>query len=188
MPVNLQKGQKIDLTKNNPSLKRIIVGLGWDAAERFAANIDCDASAILCKNGKLTKKYDVVCFYNLKHKSRSVILLGDNLTGVGEGDDEQITVNFSKVPEVYDKIIFVVNIYECRSRGQHFGMIKNAYIRIVDEDTHNELCRYNLSESYGSMTAMIFGEVYRKDGEWKFNAIGQPTKDTSIEALSKKFK
>ena len=188
MPVNLQKGQKIDLTKNNPSLKRIIVGLGWDAAERFAANIDCDTSAILCKNGKLTKKDDVVCFYNLKHKSKAVIHIGDNLTGDGDGDDEQILIELSKVPDVYDKIVFVVNIYECRSRGQHFGMIKNAYIRIVDEDTHNELCRYNLSESYGSMTAMIFGEIYRKDGEWKFNAIGQPTKDTSLEALSKKFK
>ena len=188
MSVNLQKGQKIDLTKNNPSLKKIIVGLGWDAVRGFSAHIDCDASAILCKSGILVSKNDLVCYYNLKHKSKSVILSGDNLTGAGDGDDEQISVDFSKVPEVYDKIIFVVNIYECRARGQHFGMIENAFIRIVDADTNNELCKYNLSENCSNMTAMIFGEVYRKDGEWRFNAIGQPTKDASIEALSKKFK
>ncbi len=188
MSVSLRKGQKIDLTKNNSSLKKIIVGLGWDVAKEFSTNIDCDASAILCKNGKLVDKNDIVCYYKLKHKSKSVILSGDNLTGAGDGDDEQIIVDFSKVPEVYDKIIFVVNIYECRARGQHFGMIENAFIRIVDADTNNELCKYNLSENCSNMTAMIFGEVYRKDGEWRFNAIGQPTKDASIEALSKKFK
>ena len=114
--------------------------------------------------------------------------MGDNLTGEGDGDDEQILIDLSKVPEVYDKIVFVVNIYDCKSRDQHFGMIENAFIRIVDVDTHNELCRYNLSENYDTMTAMIFGEVYRKDNEWKFNAIGQGTKDHNIKSLAKKFK
>ena len=113
--------------------------------------------------------------------------MGDNLTGDGNGDDEQILIDLSKVPEIYDKIVFVANIYECLSRKQHFGMIENAFIRIVDVDTHTELCRYNLSENYDTMTAMIFGEVYRKDGEWKFNAIGQATKDLDIKALSKRF-
>ena len=188
MPVNLQKGQKIDLTKNNPSLKKIIVGLGWDAAEMDETNIDCDASAFLCRNGKLVKENDIVCYYNLKHKSKAVIHSGDNLTGDGEGDDEQIIVDFSKVSEDYDKIMFVVNIYECKTRKQHFGMISNAFIRIVDADTKIELCKYNLSENYDNKTAMIFGEVYRKDGEWKFNAVGQATEDTSIKSLAKRFK
>ena len=183
MSVNLQKDKEIDLTKNNPSLKRIVVGLSWDDAERFSENLYCDASAILCKNGKLTKKDDVVCFYNRKHKSKAVILIGDNLTG----DYVHILIDLSKVPEVYDKIVFVANIYECLSRKQHFGMMKNVFIRIVDVDTHNEICRYNLSENYDAMTAIIFGEVYWEDDKWKFNAICQPTKDTSIEALSKKF-
>ena len=176
MSINLQKGQKIDLTKNNPSLKKIIVGLGWDAAEMDEINIDCDASAFLCRNGKLVKENDIVCYYNLKHKSKAVIHSGDNLTGDGEGDDEQIIVDFSKVSEDYDKIMFVVNIYDCKTRKQHFGMISN------------ELCKYNLSENYDNKTAMIFGEVYRKDGEWKFNAVGQATEDTSIKSLAKRFK
>ncbi len=187
MSVNLQKGQKIDLTKNNTSLKRIIVGLGWDASNKSSANIDCDASAFLCRNGKLVKENDIVCYYHLEHKSKAVIHMGDNLTGDGDGDDEQILIDLSKMPEIYDKIVFVANIYECLSRKQHFGMIENAFIRIVDVDTHTELCRYNLSENYDTMTAMIFGEVYRKDGEWKFNAIGQATKDSSIKSLSKNF-
>lgn len=188
MSVSLQKGQKIDLTKNNPSLKKIIVGLGWDAAKGYAANIDCDASAFLCRDERLVKENDIVCYYRLNHKSNAVIHMGDNLTGNGDGDDEQIIVDLSKVPESYDKIVFVVNIYECKARDQHFGMIENAFIRIMDVDTHSELCRYNLSENYDTMTAMIFGEIYRKDGEWKFNAIGQGTQDHSIKSLAKRFK
>lgn len=187
MSINLQKGQKINLTKNNTSLKRIIVGLGWDTSNKPSANIDCDMSAFLCRNGKLVKENDIICYYHLEHKSKAVVHQGDNLTGAGDGDDEQILIDLSKVPGVYDKIVFVANIYECLSRKQHFGMIENAFIRIVDIDTHTKLCRYNLSENYDTMTAMIFGEVYRKDGEWKFNAIGQATKDPNIKTLSKRF-
>ena len=188
MPISLSKGQKVDLTKTNPGLTKVHIGLGWDEAKGYAANIDCDASAFLCRDGKLIKENDTVCYYRLNYKFNVVVHMGDNLMGDGDGDDEQIIVDFSKVLEFYDKIVFVVNIYECKARDQHFGMIENAFIRIVDVDTHNELCRYNLSENYDTMTAMIFGEIYRKDGEWKFNAIGQGTQDPSIKSLAKRFK
>jgi len=179
MAVSLQKGQKVSLTKDNAGLNKIIVGLGWDEVKKsrgfFAPkpqDIDCDASAILCIGGKVQNGADVIFFNNLTHGSGAVKHMGDNLTGAGEGDDEQITVELGKVPAQYDKIIFVVNIYQAKQRRQHFGMIQNCFIRIVDARNNSELCRYNLSENYDNMTAMIFGEVYRHNGEWKFNAIG----------------
>ena len=196
MSVNLQKGQKVDLTKGNPGLKRLIVGLGWDEAEKKVglfgrkkgADIDCDASALVCgAGGKLLDKDDIVYFGNLKHRTGAITHLGDNLTGEGEGDDEQLIVELNAIPESYEKIIFVVNIYKAFERNQHFGMIKNAFIRIVDADTKQELCKYNLSENYNNMTAMIFGEVYRYKGEWKFNAIGQPTQDKGLGELAARF-
>jgi len=204
MSVNLTKGQKVDLTKGNAGLKRIIVGLGWDEAQRAPgktgmlgglfggakanASIDCDATAFLCKaGGKVAGKEDIVYFGNLNHKSNSVIHMGDNLTGEGEGDDEQITVSLNMVPSEYEKLVFVVNIYQARERNQDFGMIENAFIRIVDADTNKELLKYNLSEKYDGMTAMIFGEVYRYENEWKFSAIGQATKDNSISELLKTY-
>lgn len=195
MAVNLTKGQKVSLVKSNgSSLKRAIVGLGWDQIEQrrgfFAPrvqDIDCDASAILCVGGKAVSTKDVVYFGSKRHSSGTVIHTGDNLTGEGEGDDEQIIVEFDRVPEQYDKIIFVVNIYQAMERKQHFGMIRNAFIRIVDQENNQELCRYNLSENYDGMSAMVFGEAYRKNGEWKFNAIGQATRDNSISELYKRF-
>ncbi len=196
MSVNLQKGQKVDLTKGNAGLKRLIVGLGWDEAEKKVgffgrkkgADIDCDASALVCgAGGKLLDKDDIVYFGNLKHRTGAITHLGDNLTGAGEGDDEQLIVELNAIPESYEKIIFVVNIYKAFERNQHFGMIKNAFIRIVDADTKQELCKYNLSENYNNMTAMIFGEVYRYKGEWKFNAIGQPTQDKGLGELAARF-
>ncbi len=114
--------------------------------------------------------------------------MGDNLTGDGEGDDEEIYVNLESIPKVYDKIIFVVNIYNSHERNQSFGMIKNAFIRIVDAENHTELCRYNLTENYEGMTAMVFGEIYLRNGQWKFNAIGQGTKDASIDELAARFR
>ncbi|MGN1119900.1 MAG: TerD family protein, partial [Oscillospiraceae bacterium] len=176
MSVNLQKGQKVDLTKGNAGLKTLIVGLGWDEAPRkfslFAKqeDIDCDASAMLinANTKKLMGAVDVVYFGNLTHRSGAVRHCGDNLTGAGDGDDEQIIVELNKVPQDFDKIVFVVNIYQANQRKQHFGMIKNAFIRVVDADSGKELCKYNLSENYDGMTAMIFGEVYRYNGEWKF--------------------
>lgn len=190
MSVNLQKGQRVSLTKEDGSaLRRVMVGLGWDvAANRGGPNIDCDASAILCgANGKITRKEDTVYFGNLKHPSQAVQHSGDNLTGKGEGDDEQIIVNLAELPGQYEKIVFVVNIYQAKERKQHFGMIKNAFIRIVDIETRGELLKYNLSENYDTMTAMIFGEIYRKDGQWKFSALGQPTQDTGLSGLIARY-
>ena len=200
MSVSLQKGQRVNLTKEHPGLKKVVVGLGWDAAERTkkkgilsslhnteGASIDCDASAILLKGGKICDSDDVVYYGNLSHESKSVRHLGDNLTGNGDGDDEQIRINLAKVPAEYDKVAIVVNIYKCKERHQDFGVIKNAFIRVVDEKSGEELCKYSLSENYSGMTAMIFGELYRDGNEWKFAASGQGTKDTSIKQLCRHF-
>ena len=195
MSVSLQKGQKVSLSKDNQGLAQVIVGLGWDEVKRkgglFSRKpqaIDCDASAILLKNGKLCGKEDLVYFGNLRHKSDAVMHQGDNLTGAGDGDDEQITVNLEKMPADVEKIVFVVNIYACTSRKQDFGLVQNAFIRLVDDASGKEICKYNLSENYAGKTAMVFAEVYKKDGEWKFNAIGQGTNDTSISELVNRYK
>lgn len=194
MSVSLQKGQKVSLSKENAGLSTILVGLGWDEIKKKGLfgtkkgdNIDCDASAILLKGGRLCDKDDIVYFGNLKHRSGAVTHLGDNLTGAGEGDDEQIVIDLSKVPEAYDKIVVVVNIYQAVQRKQQFGMIENAFIRIVDGRNNNEMFKYNLTENYNGMTAMIFGEVYKKDGEWKFGAIGQGTTDATLLDLTRRF-
>ena len=195
MAVNLKKGQKVELRKTTGGeLRRIMVGLGWDEVQRprglFAPkpqDIDCDASAFCCIGGHLMGVNDIVYFGNLTHKTGAVRHMGDNLTGAGAGDDEQILIDLSALPANYDKIIMVVNIYEARARNQHFGMIRNAFIRVCDGETNQELCRYNLSENYDNMTAMVFGEVYRYNGTWKFNAIGQATTDNSIGELAKRF-
>ncbi len=190
MGINLQKGQKIDLTKGGGGLRQVMVGLGWDEAEQprgfFAPKpqpIDCDASAILCgANGRIVGNDISQCcvyFGNLRHPSGAIVHQGDNLTGEGDGDDEQIMVNLPMVPSQVDKIVFVVNIYDARKRNQHFGLIRNAFIRLVDMDHHTEICRFNLSENYNNMTGLVVGEIYRKNGEWKFNAIGQPVQEAS---------
>ena len=149
--------------------------------------IDCDASAFVLRGGKLADKKDIVYFGNLKHYTGTVQHMGDNLTGAGEGDDEQIVVDLARVPAEYDRIVLVVNIYQAVQRRQHFGMIQNAFIRIVDARNNQEMCRYNLSENYDNMTAMIFGEVYRNNGEWKFNAIGQATTDPGLVELARRY-
>lgn len=195
MSVNLQKGQKVELRKNNGgSLRKVMVGLGWDEVQQkrgfFAPrpqDIDCDASAILCIGGHLVNVADLVFYNNLRHRSGAVRHMGDNLTGVGDGDDEQIMVDLTALPQEYDKIVFVVTIYQARERRQHFGLIRNCFIRICDAETGQELCKYNLSENYNNMTAMIFGELYRYNGSWKFNAIGQPTTDNAISEMAKRF-
>lgn len=198
MSVSLQKGQKVSLSKDNEGLSHVLVGLGWDEATKTGGglfgfmrgggqSIDCDASALLLTDGKLKNKGDIVFFGNLKHRSGTVQHMGDNLTGAGDGDDEQILIDLAKVPEQYDRIVMVVNIYQAAQRKQHFGMIRNAYIRIVDGRTNQEMCRYNLSDNYDGMTAMIFGEVYRHNGEWKFNAVGQATTDNGLQELTKRY-
>lgn len=195
MSVNLQKGQKVDLTKGNAGLKSLVVGLGWDEApKKFSLfskqeDIDCDASAILisANSGKLAGPIDVVYYGQLQHRSGAVRHCGDNLTGAGDGDDEQIIVELNRVPAEYSKIVFVVTIYQARERKQQFGMIRNAFIRVVDADTGAELCKYDLSENYEGKTAMIFGEVYRYNNEWKFGAIGEPTNDNGIADMAARF-
>lgn len=200
MSVSLQKGQKVSLSKDNAGLAKIIVGLGWDEVQQSSGGgllgalfgaapqaIDCDASALLLKNGRLVDKADIVYFGNLKHKSGTVVHQGDNLTGAGDGDDEQIVIDLSRVPAEYDKIVVVVNIYQAVQRRQHFGMIQNAFIRLVDARNNNEMCKYNLTDNYSGMTAMIFGEVYRHNGEWKFSAIGQGTNDPGLGELSRRY-
>lgn len=195
MSVNLQKGQKVNLRKDDGgALKRVMVGLGWDEVKQkrgfFAPkpqDIDCDASVFVCVNGHLMGTDDIVYFGNLTHKSSCIRHMGDNLTGAGDGDDEQIMVDLAAMPSQYDKLVVVVNIYQAAQRKQHFGMIENAFIRIVDADTNQEMCKYNLSENYDGMTAMIFGELYRYNGEWKFNAIGQGTHDNGLGELANRF-
>ena len=138
-------------------------------------------------NGKLIRKEDLVYFGNLNHMTGTVQHMGDNLTGAGDGDDEQIVIDLASMPAEYDRIVLVVNIYQALKRNQHFGLIENAFIRIVDQRTNQEICRYDLTENYSGMTAMIFGEVYRHNGEWKFNAIGQGTTDPGLGELAHRY-
>ena len=174
MGISLKKGQKVSLTKDNPGLKKLIVGLGWDT-NKFdtGGDFDLDSAAFLLgENGKVTSQSDFVFYGNLKHSSSSVIHMGDNRTGDGDGDDEQIAIDLSKVPENITRIIFTATIYEAEERRQNCGQISNAYIRIVDEDVNNEILKYDLGEDVSIETAAVFGELYKNNGEWKFNAIG----------------
>ena len=174
MPVSLQKGQKVSLTKGNPGLKKVVVGLGWDVNQfDTGGDFDLDAAAfMLTDTGKVSRQEDFVFFGNLKHPSGSVEHMGDNLTGAGDGDDEQIKVDLSRVPENITNIAFTVTIYEPEKRRQNFGQINNAFIRIYNEETGEEMLRYDLGEDFSIETAAVFGELYKNNGEWKFNAIG----------------
>ena len=174
MAVSLSKGQKVDLTKNNPGLSKLLVGLGWDTNKYDGGyDFDLDAAAFLLgPNGKVTNDGDFVFYNNLNHASGSVEHMGDNRTGAGEGDDEQIRIDLSKVPDTISKIDFTVTIYEADERRQNFGQVSNAYIHILDEANNIELIRYDLGEDFSVETAVVVGEIYRNAGEWKFNAIG----------------
>lgn len=174
MPINLSKGQKVDLTKGNPGLKNIMVGLGWDVnAFDSGSAFDLDTACfMLGENGKCPTEKEFVFYGNLVHPSESVKHLGDNLTGVGDGDDEQIQIDLSKIPQNISKIAFTVTIYDAEVRRQNFGQVSNSFIRIVDETTNTELIRYDLGEDFSIETAIVVGELYRHNGEWKFNAIG----------------
>ncbi|MDE7226331.1 MAG: TerD family protein [Ruminococcus sp.] len=174
MPISLKKGQKVSLTKNNPGLRNVVVGLGWDVnAFDTGGSFDLDTSAFLLgENGKVQSQGDFVFYGNLKHSSESVEHQGDNLTGEGDGDDEQIKIDLSKVPANIVKIAFTATIYEADERQQNFGQVNNAYIRIYNEENGEELIRYDLGEDFSIETAVVFGELYKHNGEWKFNAIG----------------
>ncbi|MDY8024840.1 TerD family protein [Paenibacillus polymyxa] len=193
--INLVKGQKIDLTKGNTGLTKVIAGLGWDPVQskgffgfKKQPNIDCDASAILLDtNGKLTQSDNVVCFHNKKSPCGSVVHSGDNLTGQGDGDDEQIAIDLARIPANVDKVLVVVNIYDCVNRKQDFGMIEKAYIRILDGANSKELVTFNLSDNYEGLTALVCGELYRHNNEWKFAAIGEGTHAVHIDVLAQRY-
>ena len=177
MSINLQKGQRVDLTKTNPGLQDVMVGLGWDVNESGGDAFDLDALAFLIgENGK-AQDGDIVYFNNLKHSSGAVIHQGDNLTGEGDGDDEQIEIFLSKVPASIQKIAICVAIYQADARKQNFGMVQNAFVRLVDNSNSNEIIRYDLSEDYSIETAVVMGELYRHNGEWKFTAKGEGVRD-----------
>ena len=174
MAVSLKKGQKVDLTKGNAGLTKIFIGLGWDTNKYDGGHdFDLDASAFLTgDSGKVQSDADFVFYGNLKHVSGSVEHTGDNLTGVGEGDDEVINVDLSKIPANVAKIAFTVTIHDAGARGQNFGMVSNAFIRVVNANSAVELIRYDLGEDYSVETAVVVAELYRNGTEWKFNAIG----------------
>ncbi|AKG33351.1 TerD family protein [Paenibacillus durus] len=179
MAINLQKGQKIDLTKTNPGLTKVIVGLGWDTNKYDGGkDFDLDASAF-CLNaaGKASSENDFIFYNNPQNASGSVVHTGDNRTGEGEGDDEQLKVNLDSVPAEVEKISFCITIDDAVNRGQNFGQVSNAFVRVVAEDSGEELIRYDLGEDFSVETAIVVGELYRNNGEWKFAAIGSGYQD-----------
>jgi stress response protein SCP2 len=202
MAISLQKGQRVDLTKGNPGLSKIMVGLGWDPVQGGGgggflgslfgggggANVDCDASVIMLgANDRIQNNQDVIYFGNLKSREGSVQHSGDNLTGAGDGDDEQVLVELSRVPANIQKLVFVVNIYDCVKRKQHFGMIRNAFIRVVNPSNQQELIRYNLSDDYNGKTSLVVGEIYRHNTEWKFAAVGTGTNAASLSEVVRTY-
>lgn len=198
MSIDLKKGSVIDLSKASSSpLKHVVAGLGWDPVKKkgffnkifdlpdTTPDIDIDASAFLLSSGRFFSSADIVFFKNLTHYTGAVKHMGDNLTGEGEddSDDEQIYVDLLSIPENYTKIVFCANIYNAATRNQHFGMIENAYMRLLDHDTGKELCRYNLTE-YSGKTAIILGEIFRYGEDWKFKAIGNGVNASFIGELT----
>jgi tellurium resistance protein TerD len=174
MGINLQKGQRVDLTKGNAGLVRLVVGLGWDTNKYSGRDdFDLDAAAFLLgETGKVLKDTDFIFYNNLRHESGGVEHLGDNLTGAGDGDDEQMKVDLSKVPATYRRVAFTVTINDAEARKQSFGQVSNAFIRIINETNGQELLRFDLGEDFSVETAIIFAELYRHESEWKFNAVG----------------
>ena len=174
MAISLSKGQKIDLTKSNPGLVNITVGVGWDTNKYDGGqDFDLDSSVFLLNAaGQCGTEKDFVFFNNLEGGNGSVVHTGDNLTGEGDGDDEQVKINLTNVPATTDKIAFAITIHEADERSQNFGQVSNSYVRIVNDATGEELIRYDLGEDFSIETAVVVGELYRHGAEWKFNAIG----------------
>lgn len=194
MSINLQKGQRISLKKESPNLTRVMCGLGWDVAQssggflgifKPSSNLDLDASA-LCLNadGKLDNNMNVIYYNNLSHVSQGITHLGDNLTGEGEGDDEQILVDLPKIPPEINKLVFVVSIFQAFDRQQNFGQVKNAFVRLVDTLNNKEIAHYNLSgQEYQGSTGMIMAEIERDNNSWNMQAIGQGIKISGLQQL-----
>lgn len=174
MAISLNKGGRLSLNKEAPGLTKVLIGLGWDARATDGSAFDLDASAFLLNaDGKVRSEADFIFYNQLKSACGSVEHTGDNLTGAGEGDDEVIKVDLSQVPAEVQKIAFTVTIHEAEARKQNFGQVGNAYIRVVNADNNTEITRYDLAEDASTETAMIFGELYRHSGEWRFTAVGQ---------------
>lgn len=199
MGINLQKGQRISLSKEAPGLTKLMCGLGWDVAKRsggglfgaFSNTQDCDLDAsVFCLDGndKVKDVTNVIYFGNLSHKSGAITHLGDNLTGAGEGDDEQIIVDLSRLPKEIEKLVFTVNIYQCVARKQDFSLVKNAFVRLVNLSNNKELAKYNLSGSeYQGMTGMIMAEIYNHNNEWKMGAVGNGVKADGLGELVRNY-
>lgn len=193
--INLSKMPSIDLSKGGRGLNKVIVGLGWDPATETVQKrglfgrpvasrgpeVDCDAFAFVLHNGKFKNKDDLVYFGNLENRDKSIRHMGDNLTGDGDGDDEQIVIDLSRISA--DSIVIAVNIYRGKEKGQHFGNLQNAFIRIVDMNTNNELCKFTLDGKYNGTTSVIFGELVKHNGEWNFKAIGEASRGNSISEV-----
>ena len=174
MALSLSKGGNLSLTKEAPGMTKVLVGLGWDARSTDGQDFDLDASAFLLKaDGKVRADSDFIFYNQLKSTDGSVEHTGDNRTGEGDGDDEAIKIDLSKVPADVDKIAITVTIHEADARRQNFGQVRNAFIRLVNQDNNSEVVRYDLAEDASTETAMIFAELYRNGAEWKFRAVGQ---------------
>ena len=174
MAISLQKGGNVNLSKEAPGLSKMVIGLGWDARATDGAAFDIDGSAFLLKaDGKVRADLDMIFYNNLKSSDQSVTHSGDNRTGAGDGDDETVVVDLSKVPAEVDKIAICVTIHDAEARKQNFGMVSKAYVRCVNDAGSTEIARYDLSEDGSTETAMVFGEIYRNGADWKFKAIGQ---------------
>jgi tellurium resistance protein TerD len=172
--VSLAKGGNVSLTKQDPDLRRITVGLGWDARETHGATFDLDVEVfLLAENGRTRSPDDFIFYNNLHNADGSVVHTGDNLTGDGDGDDEQIKVDLGRVSDTVRRLVFCVTIHEAAQKRQNFGGVENAFIRVVNTDTDREIARYDLTEDASTETSMIFAEVYRHQGDWKFKAVGQ---------------
>lgn len=195
MAINLKKGQRISLTKEDPSLKQIICGLGWDVAPKsggfFGGNKQFDLdSSVLCLDAdkKLSDVKDIIYFGNLRHSSSAIAHQGDNLTGAGEGDDEIINLDLPLIPPNIAFLVFAINIYKCNQRRQDFGMVENAFVRLVNRANNQELARYNLSgREYEGMTGMILAEVYRHGDDWKMAAVGNGFKIETLADIAKLY-
>lgn len=172
--ISLAKGQKVDLTKTNPGLSKVVVGLGWDVNKYDGGqDFDLDASVFLLDaNGKVSGGQDFIFYNNTTGANGAVVHSGDNLTGDGDGDDEQVKISITNIPANVEKVSFAVTIHDAEARNQNFGMVSNAFIRIVNEDSNSELIRYDLGEDFSIETAVVVGELYRHNGEWKFSAVG----------------
>lgn len=174
MAITLHKGGNLSLSKTDPSLKRILIGLGWDERATDGTDFDLDASAfMLTAQGKVRTDADFIYYNQLRSPEGALEHTGDNRSGQGEGDDETLRVDLSKIPAGIEKIMVTVTIHEAAARKQNFGQVANAFIRVVNEESNVEIVRYDLAEDYSTETAMVFGELYSHNGEWKFRAVGQ---------------